>query len=236
MHPGRLKPEDLGSEAFRKDYGVKYAYAAGGMYRAIASIQMVIRMARAGFLSFFGTGGLSALEIEAALKCLSDELRGLPFGMNLLPGSKEEDQIDLFLKYNVRCIEAGAYIQVTRALVRYRLTGIAEIPEGGIHIPGKIMAKVSRPEVAERFLSPPPSKLVEALGEAGLITEAEADLAPRIPMCDDLCVESDSGGHTDGGVCAVLLPTPGQTERRNDEKAWVQGSRPGRGGRRHRHA
>ena len=26
-------------------------------------------------------------------------------------------------------------------------------------------------------------------------------------MCDDLCVESDSGGHTDGGACAVLLPT-----------------------------
>ena len=135
--PAALRPKDLGSESFRKDHGVKYAYAAGGMYRAIASTQMVIRMARAGFLSFFGTGGLSANEVEAALKRLSDELQGLPFGMNLLHGSMEEELIDLFLKYNVRCIEAGAYIQLTRALVRYRLTGIAGTPEGGDSHPGK---------------------------------------------------------------------------------------------------
>ena len=28
-----------------------------------------------------------------------------------------------------------------------------------------------------------------------------------MPMADDLCVESDSGGHTNMGIMSVLLPT-----------------------------
>ena len=38
------------------------------------------------------------------------------------------------------------------------------------------------------------------------ITREEADLSQKVPMADDLCVEADSGGHTDQGVAYALLP------------------------------
>jgi hypothetical protein len=40
-----LKAQDLGAKAFLSDYGLAYAYVAGGMYTGIASTGMVIRMA-----------------------------------------------------------------------------------------------------------------------------------------------------------------------------------------------
>ena len=38
------------------------------------------------------------------------------------------------------------------------------------------------------------------------ITPEEADLLKGIPVADDICVEADSGGHTDGGVAFALIP------------------------------
>lgn len=35
----------LGNEEFKRDYQLKYAYLAGGMYRGIASKEMVVRLA-----------------------------------------------------------------------------------------------------------------------------------------------------------------------------------------------
>jgi trans-AT polyketide synthase/acyltransferase/oxidoreductase domain-containing protein len=43
--------------------------------------------------------------------------------------------------------------------------------------------------------------------QAGCITQEQAQLATNIPMADDICVESDSGGHTDKGVALCLVPT-----------------------------
>src|SRR6185436_2533229 len=62
---------------------------------------------------------------------------------------------------------------------------------------------VSRPEVAEAFLLPPPEHRVAELLRAGLISADEAEMARRLPMAGDLCVEADSG---DTGSTAVLLP------------------------------
>ncbi|HEY0791886.1 MAG TPA: hypothetical protein VGD78_12555, partial [Chthoniobacterales bacterium] len=38
------------------------------------------------------------------------------------------------------------------------------------------------------------------------ITPLQAELAEKVPMTDDLCVEADSGGHTDRGVFHALFP------------------------------
>jgi trans-AT polyketide synthase/acyltransferase/oxidoreductase domain-containing protein len=54
-----ISAQQLGAASFRRDYGANYAYASGGMYRGIASAKLVIAMAQAGLLSFFGSGGLS---------------------------------------------------------------------------------------------------------------------------------------------------------------------------------
>ena len=40
----------------------------------------------------------------------------------------------------------------------------------------------------------------------GDITQEQAALARRVPMCDDIAVEADSGGHTDNRPMVVILP------------------------------
>ncbi len=204
--------EKLGSAEFREAHGTRYAYVCGAMYRGIASEDMVIRAGRAGILAFFGTGGLSRDRIEQAISKIRSELpEDRPFGMNLVhnPASPAEEDalVAQFLDHGIHSVEASAFMKVTGALVRYRLTGVRKGDSGEIEIPNRVLAKVSRPEVAEAFLSPAPQRLVERLREQGLITAEEATLAELIPMADDLCVEADSGGHTDGGQLSVMLPS-----------------------------
>ncbi|MGZ8219535.1 PfaD family polyunsaturated fatty acid/polyketide biosynthesis protein [Methylomagnum sp.] len=204
-------PEHLGSAEFRQDHGVKYAYVSGAMYKGIASEELVIRMGRAGLLSYFGSGGLRPDRLESAIRRIREGLpQGQSFGMNLLsnPAQPQEEDatVDLYLRHGVERVDAAAFIQLSSAVVRYRVSGLRALPDGRVEIPHKLMAKVSRPEVAALFLAPPPERLLAQLQGAGRITAEEARLAEAIPMCDDLCVESDSGGHTDRGVAFALLP------------------------------
>ncbi len=69
-----------------------------------------------------------------------------------------------------------------------------------------MLAKVSRPEVATVFMQPAPQHYVDKLVAAGHITPEEAELSQFIPMSEDICVEADSGGHTDQGVAYALMP------------------------------
>lgn len=205
-------PETLGSAAFRRDYGVKYAYLAGAMYHGIASTDLVVRMGRAGLMGFFGAGGLSLAEVEAALRTFGREFgSGRGFGMNLLctPDNPELENalVDLYLREGVRYVEAAAYLRLTAPLVRYRFSGAHHDREGRPVVRNHVVAKVSRPEVATAFLSPPPPALLERLVAEGGLTGAEAAAARELPVSDDICVEADSGGHTDGGAALTLLPS-----------------------------
>jgi trans-AT polyketide synthase/acyltransferase/oxidoreductase domain-containing protein len=107
----------------------------------------------------------------------------------------------------VRYVEAAAYPQLTAPLVRYRFTGAHRDRDGVPVAPNRVLAKVSRPEVAAAFLRPPPAALLDGLVAGGLLTRDEADAARLLPVAEDVCVESDSGGHTDGGVALALLPS-----------------------------
>jgi trans-AT polyketide synthase/acyltransferase/oxidoreductase domain-containing protein len=203
-----IKPDNLGSEEYKEDYNLRYAYATGGMYRGIASKELVVRMGKAGMMSYFGTGGLDLESIEDAIKYIQENLPNKePYGINLINNSLEKEMIELFLKYNVHNLEAAAYIQLTQALVKFRLKGVKKLKDNGlIKIENRIQAKVSRPEIAEQFLSPAPERIVNRLLRDGEITEEEATLSRQVPMADDLCVEADSGGHTDHGVAYALMP------------------------------
>jgi trans-AT polyketide synthase/acyltransferase/oxidoreductase domain-containing protein len=181
------------------------------MYKGIASPELVVAMGRAGFMGFLGTGGLSLERIAADISRVRDQLRpGQPWGANLLhyPTMPElEDRVvDLYLRSGVRHVEASAYLRVTPAVVRFRLTGLTRTPQGVVEAPNPIIAKVSRPEVAEPFLRPAPARIVEDLVRTGRITPEEAELSSELPLASDICVEADSGGHTDRGVAFVLLP------------------------------
>jgi trans-AT polyketide synthase, acyltransferase and oxidoreductase domains len=206
-----ILPTALGDSQFRADYDVRYAYIVGAMYKGIASHQMIIAMGRANLMSYFGTGGLSLSAIDAAIGRIQGALqKGEPYGMNLLCNIEhpeiEEQTVELFLKSGVRCVEAAAFMTMTPALVRYRVAGLHRDQNGRVLGRNRILAKVSRPEIAALFMQPPPDSIVLQLLERGLICTSEAELCRSIPMAEDICVESDSGGHTDRGVASALMP------------------------------
>ncbi|WP_270354254.1 ACP S-malonyltransferase [Bacillus velezensis] len=201
----------LGNEEFKRDYQLKYAYLAGGMYRGISSKEMVVKLAEKGMMGFFGTGGLNIAHVEDAILSIQHELRdGGSFGINVVHNMKhtdsEEKMIDLLLKHGVQNLEASAFLTVTPALVRFRAKGLKRGAGGQIIARQRIIAKLSRPEVAEAFLSPAPDHILQKLAAENKITAEEASLMREIPVAHDICVEADSGGHTDGGVAYSLMP------------------------------
>ncbi len=203
--------QSLGNKAFRARYGLKYAYVAGAMYRGIASTALVVRMSQAGLIAYLGTGGLTLKVIEKAIQTIQSPLSSAgAYGLNLLANyvepALERSTVDLYLKYGVCNIEAAAFMEMTPALVLFRIKGLRRSSNGGIHCAHRILAKVSRQEVAQAFMSPAPAHLVEALRKEGSITAEQAALAQQVPMSHDICVEADSGGHTDGGIPTILLP------------------------------
>jgi trans-AT polyketide synthase, acyltransferase and oxidoreductase domains len=226
-------PQRLGSAEFRADHGVRYAYVAGSMYKGVSSVEMVVRMGRAGLLGYFGTGGLRPDRVDAAIQGIQRALGpDGPYGMNLLANAerpeREEQTVDLFLARQVRRVEAAAFIQVSPALVRYRLTGVRPGPAGSVAVPNRVLAKVSRPDVAEAFLGPPPAALVDHLLATGRISREEAALAGRITLADDVCAEADSGGHTDQRALVTLLPA--MTRQRDRAARQLPGAAPVRVG------
>ncbi|MCX4545465.1 ACP S-malonyltransferase [Streptomyces sp. NBC_01565] len=202
----------LGSARFREVYRTRHAYVAGSMFQGIASTDLVVRMAQVGLFGFFGTGGLPLAGIRAALDDLARRLPpGAPYGMNLLHDmtdtAYERATVDLFLQRGVRYVEAAAFTRITAPLVLFRAKGAHRDAAGRPVAVNQVLAKVSRPEVARQFLAPPPPGLLEQLRAEGALTAEEAAAAVALPVASDLCVESDSGGHTDGGVALALLPT-----------------------------
>ncbi|MDY6822585.1 MAG: PfaD family polyunsaturated fatty acid/polyketide biosynthesis protein [Thermodesulfobacteriota bacterium] len=206
-----LPPENFGDPAFKRMVGIRYPYVAGAMANGITSVEMVAAAAKAGMVGFFGAAGLAPSAVEQAIDRLQAELQGLAFGMNLIhsPGDPnlENQIVNLYLKKGVRLISASAYMRLTPYIVMYRVKGIHIGPDGEVVVPNKVVAKVSRVEVASRFFSPPPEKILSKLVEQGLISAEEASLAVRIPMADALTAEADSGGHTDNRPALALLPT-----------------------------
>ncbi|MFD3515744.1 PfaD family polyunsaturated fatty acid/polyketide biosynthesis protein [Streptomyces sp. NPDC058657] len=205
-----LPPQQLGSAAFRAAHGVRQSYMAGAMAGGLSCADMVITLARDGTLSSYGAGGLPPAVIEKALVRFAAEIPGLPFAVNLLHSPSEEslerNAVELFVRYGVRCVEASAYMVLTPHVVRYRLAGLRRAPDGRVVAGNRIIAKISRAEIAERFLRPAPAPMVTALREQGLITAEQAELAPLVPLADDVTVEADSGGHTDRRSLTALLP------------------------------
>ena len=207
----RITAERLGSAEFRADYGVRYAYLAGSMFKGIASTDLVIRLSRAGLMGFFGAGGLSLDEVEAALRTIRAGVGDAGrFGVNLLASlddpAAERETVALYLRHDVRYLEAASYTTVTPGLVHFRFHGARRLPDGHYSAGRFVVAKVSRPEVAAAFLAPAPAAIVDRLLAEGAITPEEAEAARTLPVASDLCVEADSGGHTDAGSPYALLP------------------------------
>ena len=107
----------------------------------------------------------------------------------------------------MRIVEASAFLALTLPLVRYRVHGIRRGANGSIETPNRIIAKVSREELAAKFFAPAPEKLLRELVASGTITPEQAELAALVPLAQEVTAEADSGGHTDNRPALALFPT-----------------------------
>ncbi len=205
-------PEWLGSAEFLETHGVRFPYVSGAMAHGIASPQLVLAMARAELLSFYGSAGVPPQDVEANVLGLQRELEGsdASWGSDLIhtphdPGL-EEELVELYLRHRVRRVSASAFMRLTPAVVRYACTGLSLGEDGAIRRENHLFAKLSRPEIARLFMSPAPADIVAALVRRGALSEREATLAAHVPLAEDITVEADSGGHTDNRPMTALLP------------------------------
>ena len=206
-----LATQGLGDPAFLTTYNVKYAYASGSMANGISGEEMVIALGQEHILGSFGAGGLLPERIEAAIHRIQRALPQGPYAFNLIHSPSEEalerQAVEHYLKHGVRVVEASAFLDLTPHVVHYRAAGLGLNSANQIEIGNKVIAKVSRREVATKFLQPAPVKILRSLLEQNLITELQANLAEKVPMADDITVEADSGGHTDNRPLVCLLPS-----------------------------
>ncbi|GAA2513946.1 PfaD family polyunsaturated fatty acid/polyketide biosynthesis protein [Streptomyces gobitricini] len=208
--PG-IYPEWLGDPSFRAAHGLRFPYVVGEMANGIATTTMVAAAARTGMLGVFGAAGLAPDQVRRAVTELRRQLgTGPGWAVNLIhsPGERgmENAVADILLAQGVRTVSVSAFMELTPAVVRLALTGVRRLPDGSVHRPVRVMAKVSRPETARAFMSPAPPELVRALVRDGLLGREEALLADRLPVAEDITAEADSGGHTDNRPLPALLP------------------------------
>lgn len=206
-----LYPEWLGGPDFIAAHNLRFAYICGEMARGIATPQMVIAAAQTGLLGFFGAAGLEPAAVRAAIRQIAAALTPAePFGANLIhspdaPGL-EDALVDLYIEEGVRRASASAFMQLSPAIVRYMARGLTRDACGRAVRRNHVFAKLSRPEVATQFMSPPPQAMLRDLVFAGALTTEEAEIASELPVAADIIVEADSGGHTDNRPLGVLLP------------------------------
>lgn len=204
-----MTARDFGDGSFKKEYGLKYALYGGAMANGIASADMVIALGKAGCMGSYGSGGMPLEIVSQEIDKIQSALGDKPYMVNMLSNRNSDAEMNLaklLVQKNVPAVEASAYIVPSEALVYYRVKGLSVEADGTIRIPHKIIAKVSREEVLERFVCPPAADAVASLLRRGLITAEETALAAKIPMADDITAEADSGGHTDGRPLVSMLP------------------------------
>ena len=200
----------LGDPSFCEDYNIKYAYKTGAMANGIASANLVIAIGQANLLASYGAAGQVPEKIIESINKIQRNLTHQTFAVNLIHSPSEPAleaaAVELFLDKGVKVVEASAFLALTENIVYYRVAGLSRGPNNTINIDHKVIAKISRKEVALPFMKAAPEEFVQSLLAKGKITAEQAELAKFVPMADDITVEADSGGHTDNRPLVALLP------------------------------
>jgi trans-AT polyketide synthase, acyltransferase and oxidoreductase domains len=211
VHVPACSLDHLGDTTFCADHQIRYAYLAGAMANGIGSVAVVEALGRGGLLGFFGAAGLSLPAVQTAIDRLQRYEGSFTYGFNLIHSPNQPDLeaalVDLYLQRGIRLVEASAFLDLTLPVIRYRVHGIHRDARGRIVAPNRIIAKVSRVEVAAKFLAPPPAAMLRELIASAAITREQAELASQVPVAQDLTAEADSAGHTDNRPALTLLPT-----------------------------
>jgi trans-AT polyketide synthase/acyltransferase/oxidoreductase domain-containing protein len=217
-----VTPESLGDSAFQQTHSTRFSYYTGAMANGIASADLVIALGKAGYMGSFGSAGLGPDRINPAIDAIQEALgpEG-PYAFNLI-NSPNEPRMEaraaqLYLDRAVRTVETSAYVDLTIPLVHYRLAGLEKAADGTVTMRNKIIAKLSRREVARLFISPAPEDIIQHLLTEGKISADQAEMARQVPVADDVTVEADSGGHTDNRPLVCMMP--GMIALRNEIQA-----------------
>lgn len=217
-------PEWFGDRGFTTAHNTRFPYVVGEMARGIATPAMVVAAAKAGLIGFYGSAGLPLNVVRDGITRIKASLSSTDagWGANLIhspqqPGL-ERAVVDLFLEMNVQRVSASAFMDLSAEIVRFSARGLRRNGDR-IERSTHVFAKVSRAEVAEKFMSPAPADMLRDLLANGDISVEQAELASRVPVATDITAESDSGGHTDNRPASVLfsslLETAGRVARKN---------------------
>lgn len=201
---------NLGAADFGADHGLIYPYVAGSMGYGIAGVELVTRMAQAGFLAILGTVGLSLDEVEqAVLSCKKNLGHGIGFGLNVhhSPGlpTFQQGLVDLCLKHGVPCIELSGFDHIPAAVVNYRVQGLSHDGDQ-LQRKHKVLLKTAKTETAELYMQSPPAHILDKLLATQSITTAQREWAKQVAMADDICVCADGAWKTDHTSTLVALP------------------------------
>ena len=156
-----IYPEWLGDRSFGEAHGVRFPYVAGEMANGIATTRLVIALARAGMLGFFGAAGLGSSRGRAGRRrTVRHARRRRHWGVNLIHSPNEPA-----LEERVADLLSGAACARSprRRSWGSRPRSCAAPPRGltvdapaGSSGRAHLFAKVSRPEVAGMFMAPAP--------------------------------------------------------------------------------
>lgn len=206
-----VRSQMLGDSGFCELHGCHFPYLAGSMAHGISSEQMVISLGENGYLASYGAGGIPPAELEETVQRIQQKLPRGPYAFNLIHNPFAENlermAAEIYIQNGVKTVEASAFMDLTPYVVQYRVAGLSLNPESEVEIGNRVIAKVSRREVAIKFMEPAPDKILDRLVAENKITEVQARLAKKVPMADDVTVEADSGGHTDNRPLVSLLPS-----------------------------
>jgi trans-AT polyketide synthase/acyltransferase/oxidoreductase domain-containing protein len=120
---------------------------------------------------------------------------------------------------------------LSKAIVHFAFKGLKQDEQGNIIRKNQVFAKISRPEVARHFLTPVPVEILEILVGEGKLTSTEAELGRQLCIAEDITVEADSGGHTDGRPLGPLFSEILQLRNRlSEEYGYVVWPRVGAAG------
>src|SRR5690349_3583555 len=144
-----LYPEWLGDRSFARAHGVRFPYVAGEMANGIATAELVVALARAELLGFFGAAGLALPVLERAVTGLAGTLRGVRnWGVNLIhtpaEAGHEDRVVDLLVRAEVPHVSASAFMDLTPAVVRCAVAGLRADRAGNPVRARQLFAKISR--------------------------------------------------------------------------------------------
>jgi hypothetical protein len=119
----------------------------------------------------------------------------------------EDAIVDLYLRRGVTRVDASAYMNLTPSVVRYAASGLQSDASGRVRRKNRVLAKISRPEVAPALPAAGARGPARRPVSSGRLRAEEARLATRVPLAEDVTGRIGLGRPHRQPPLSALLPT-----------------------------